>query len=93
MVEDEDEDDPLWNDCEVRVTGCVLRGEDQTILKVLHFVTRTAQPAPRNPQPELRNYPFGSHPGALTINTGTHAERTIFSATLPITQRLTPERP
>ena len=52
----------------------------------------------RNPKSEIerlapRNYAFGPLPGALTINTGTHEERTIFSATLPITQRLTPERP
>jgi hypothetical protein len=38
-------------------------------------------------------FTFGSQPGARTISTGTHEERTIFSATLPITQRLTPERP
>ena len=35
----------------------------------------------------------GVQPGARIIITGTQTERRIRSATLPITQRLTPDRP
>ena len=38
-------------------------------------------------------FALGSHPGALTIITGVQDVLTIRSATLPITHRLTPERP
>ena len=48
-----------------------------------------------NPKPVTRNIfqTPGPHPGARTIKTGTQAERRIRSATLPITQRLMPDRP